>query len=118
MSISGVLDRLSFTDGACTVHTCDGHSQRFDTMYPVLGCTPSTGFLAALQPSRDENGQLIPDAAMETSVPGLFAAGDVVVGLNQISVAVGQAAIAATRIHHRLPCNLRGAAVATAPSFR
>jgi thioredoxin reductase (NADPH) len=38
-----------------------------------------------------------------TSVEGLYAAGDVVRGLNQISVADGEAAIAATAIHNALP---------------
>ena len=37
-----------------------------------------------------------------TNVEGLYAAGDVVQGLDQISVACGQAAIAATAIHNRL----------------
>jgi len=40
-------------------------------------------------------------------VPGLYAVGDVTRGLNQISVAAGQAAVAATRIHNRLPRRLR-----------
>jgi thioredoxin reductase (NADPH) len=35
-------------------------------------------------------------------VPGLYAAGDVVAGLNQIAVAAGQAAIATTAIHNGL----------------
>lgn len=38
----------------------------------------------------------------ETTVPGLFAAGDVTLALNQINVAAGQAAIAATAIHNTL----------------
>ena len=37
-----------------------------------------------------------------TSVDGLYAAGDVVRGLNQIAVATGEAAIAATAILNRL----------------
>ena len=44
---------------------------------------------------------------VQTSVDGLYAIGDVVSALNQISVAVGHAAIAATAIHNRLPRNLR-----------
>jgi len=40
-------------------------------------------------------------------VPGLLAAGDIVSDLNQISVAVGHAAIAATAIHNSLPYNFR-----------
>jgi thioredoxin reductase (NADPH) len=37
-----------------------------------------------------------------TSVEGLYAAGDLVRGLNQIAVATGEAAIAATAMHNRL----------------
>jgi thioredoxin reductase (NADPH) len=42
------------------------------------------------------------DAHQQTSVPGLYAAGDLVRGLNQISTAEGEGAIAATHIHNRL----------------
>ena len=38
----------------------------------------------------------------ETSVRNLFAAGDVVYGLDQIASAMGQAAVAATTIRNRL----------------
>jgi thioredoxin reductase (NADPH) len=44
---------------------------------------------------------------MWTSVPSLYAAGDVTLELDQISVATGQAAIAATHIHNTLPPNYR-----------
>jgi thioredoxin reductase (NADPH) len=40
-------------------------------------------------------------------VDGLYAAGDVVSDLHQLSVGVGHAAIAATCIHNRLDHNLR-----------
>ena len=80
---------------------------RFDTVYPVLGCVPSTAALVGLNVETDADGKLRVDGSMETSVPGLFASGDIVSGLNQISVAVGHAAVAATAIHHRLPRNLR-----------
>jgi thioredoxin reductase (NADPH) len=42
---------------------------------------------------------------MQTTVADLYAAGDVVSGLNQVSVAVGNAAMAATAIHNSLPNN-------------
>ena len=48
------------------------------------------------------DGQLKVDAHQQTSVPGLYAAGDVSVDLNQISVAAAHAAIAATAVHNRL----------------
>jgi thioredoxin reductase (NADPH) len=53
----------------------------------------------------DDSGRLVVGEHQETSVPGLYAAGDVVRGLNQISTAEGEGAIAATHIHN----SLRGA---------
>jgi thioredoxin reductase (NADPH) len=98
---------LAFTPGGCAAEMADGTIHRFDTIYPVLGCTPGTSPLAGLNVKADGAGKLVVDGSMETNVPGLFAAGDVVAGLNQISVAVGHAAIAATTIHNRLPRNPR-----------
>jgi thioredoxin reductase (NADPH) len=54
-----------------------------------------------------ENGTLQVDDHQRTSVEGLYAAGDVVTDLHQLSVAFGHAAIAATDIHNRLPRNCR-----------
>ena len=51
---------------------------------------------------RTDVGDLVVDAHQQTSVPGIYAAGDVVDALNQITVAVGQAAIAATAMHNAL----------------
>ena len=48
------------------------------------------------------DGRLVVDDHQQTTVPGLFAAGDLVRGLNQISTAQGEAAIAATAMHNRL----------------
>jgi thioredoxin reductase (NADPH) len=39
---------------------------------------------------------------MRTSVPGAYAAGDVVIGLDQISHAMGQGGVAATTIRNDL----------------
>ena len=45
----------------------------------------------------------MPDRALaDSGMPGFFAAGDVVQGLDQISVAMGQGALAATRAHNWL----------------
>ena len=42
------------------------------------------------------------DKHQQLGLKGLYAAGDVVAGLDQISVAMGHAAIAATAIHNDL----------------
>ena len=75
-----------------------------------LDCTAKE-LATALGAAVDDNGELHVDAHMQTSVPGLYAIGDVVSALNQISVAMGHAAIAATAIHNRLPRNWREAQV-------
>lgn len=51
---------------------------------------------------RTREGFIIVTSHQETSIPGLYAVGDCVNALSQVSVAVGQAAIAATRIHNDL----------------
>lgn len=95
-------------DGTCCVFTLeDGSVHRFDTVYPVLGGDSQSDLACALGAEVDECGELIVDVRMQTSVDGLYAIGDVVNALNQISVAVGHAAIAATALHNRLPRNFR-----------
>ena len=79
----------------------------FDTVYPVLGGDAQSALATALGARVDDNGELLVDEKQQTSVDGLYAIGDVVSALNQISVAVGHAAIAATAIHNRLPHNFR-----------
>jgi thioredoxin reductase (NADPH) len=52
-------------------------------------------------------GFLVVDSKQQTCVPGLYAAGDVVSDLHQLSVAAGHAAVASTAIHNALPRNFR-----------
>jgi thioredoxin reductase (NADPH) len=76
---------------------------RFDTLYSSLGADVRSDLALALGAANDETGALTVDDHQRTSVPGLWAAGDVSSSLNQIAVAMGQAAIAATAIHKALP---------------
>ena len=78
---------------------------RFDTLYSALGAVARSNLAAALGARTDretDSGALVVDAHQETSIGGLYAIGDVTDTLNQISVATGQAAIAATAIHNQL----------------
>jgi thioredoxin reductase (NADPH) len=79
-----------------------GEEHRFDSVYSMLGVTVQSDLARALGAECDEDGNLLVDAHLQTSIPGFYAAGDVVSGLNQISVATGHAAIATTAIHNRL----------------
>lgn len=65
-----------------------------------IGILPNADFLGD-SVKRDEFGFIIADSKMETSVPGVFAAGDVrTTPLRQIASAVGDAAIAAFSAEH------------------
>lgn len=83
--------------------TADGSRLEFDTLYSALGAKVRAALALGLGAECDDAGALRVNDHQRTSVPGLWAAGDVVSSLNQISVAVGQAAIAATDIHRQLP---------------
>ena len=84
------------------VHFEGGERMQFDVLYPALGLRHASGLATALGAKANEAGQLEVSAHCETTVPGLFAVGDVASGLNQINVAAGEAAVAATAIHNRL----------------
>jgi thioredoxin reductase (NADPH) len=85
----------------------DGSKTGLDVLYPALGCRVRSELATALGAACDETGNLEVDAHQRTTVDFLYAAGDVVSDLDQLSVAIGHAAIAATDIHNRLPRNLR-----------
>jgi thioredoxin reductase (NADPH) len=80
----------------------DGRVLEFDVMYPALGLVHACELATALGAQVHADGQLAVDDHLRTTVPGLWAAGDVAAGLNQIVVAAGHAAIAATTIHNSL----------------
>lgn len=98
--------RLALVQGKCQVRFADGSVEHYDTLYPVLGADPQTQLVRTLAPGTDAQGALQVDRHMQTDIEGLYAIGDLVSGLNQISVAVGHAAVAATAIHRSLPQHL------------
>ncbi len=77
------------------VKTGDTKELSVDGCFIWVGIHPNTGFLGD-SINLNEAGFVITDLKMETSVPGVFAAGDVRnTPLRQIATAVGDAAIAA-----------------------
>jgi thioredoxin reductase (NADPH) len=94
---------LRKTDRAkAAVRTRAGQELVFDCIYPMLGARGRSELATRLGARANEDGELVVDEHLRTNVPGLYAAGDIVKALNQISVAVGHAAIAATDIHNSL----------------
>lgn len=74
----------------------------FDSLYPALGSRIRSDLAVAAGAAATDDGCLEVDDHQRTSVPGLFAAGDVVKGLDQISNAMGQAGVASTTIRNML----------------
>ncbi|MBU1344950.1 MAG: thioredoxin-disulfide reductase [Proteobacteria bacterium] len=82
------------------VKTNEERTIKADGCFIWIGILPNTSFLNDAVKT-DEFGFILADATMQTSVPGVFAAGDVRdTPLRQISTAVGDAAIAAVCAEH------------------
>jgi thioredoxin reductase (NADPH) len=84
-----------------------GERLTFDVVYPALGCKVHSDLAVALGAHHTGVGCLKVDDKQRTTVDGIWAAGDVVSDLHQLSVAAGHAGIAATAIHNSLPRNFR-----------
>lgn len=100
-------DVEDMTAGDIVVRLSSSEQKSCDVLYPALGCTPNSRLATDMGAAVDDNGALITDKDQQTSVPGLYAAGDVVSELDQLAVAFGHAAIAASHIHNALPRNVR-----------
>ncbi len=79
----------------------------FDTIYPALGSVINSELAVDLGAEADDQGCLVVDDHQRTTVAGLYAAGDVTKGLDQISRAMGEASVAATTMRNDLAKSLR-----------
>lgn len=87
----------------CIVITTPHGRHVFDSVYPALGSDSHTELANQLGADvAGENSCILVDSHQRTSVPGLYAAGDVVLGLDQISHAMGEGGVAATTIRNDL----------------
>jgi len=74
----------------------------FDSVYPALGSVIRSELAIDVGAETTGDGCLVIDDHQRTSIPGLYAAGDVAKGLDQISHAMGEAGVAATTIRNDL----------------
>ena len=98
----GPVEAVRLQDDRATCLTWGGVERAFDHVYSALGTTPAVDLAVRLGARRADDGRLAVDDHQATSVPGLWAVGDVVRGLNQIAVATAEAAVAATAVHNEL----------------
>lgn len=91
--------------GARITHKQSGKSElvRADGVFIFIGLLPNTTFLRDSDVTLDDTGLVITDTNLQTSVSGVFAAGDVRSGATmQIASAVGDGATAALKIREYL----------------
>ena len=93
---------LSIDGEILLANLTDGKLLHFDTLYVALGTSPRSELARTAGAELSPKGCVVVDEHQQTTVAGLFAAGDMVEGLDQIAVAAGQAAKAATAIHNLL----------------
>jgi thioredoxin reductase (NADPH) len=102
---------IAHVDGPCGNYAIEGDQfafdtasgrMRFDSVYPAMGSTIRSELAVRAGARASDDGCMEVDDHQRTTVPGLFAAGDVVKGLDQISHAMGEAGVAATTIRNEL----------------
>ena len=91
-----------FSDKSVRLTFADGSMVEADTLYPALGSDPNDALIKQLGLRTTSDDCILTDSHQRLGLDGLYAAGDIVSGLDQISVAMGQAAVAATTLHNDL----------------
>jgi len=101
-TVDGPCQAVAAMEDCITVDTADGH-YTFDSLYPALGSDLHTELAEQIGVALAKGaGCILVDAHQRTNVPGVYAAGDVVLGLDQISHAMGHGGVAATTIRNDL----------------
>src|SRR5947208_2868561 len=99
--VDGPAQAVAIAQNCITVDTAEGH-YTFDSIYPALGSDTHTQLGEMVGAKLANDGCFHCDNHQRTSVPRLYAAGDVVHGLDQISHAMGEGGVAATTIRNDL----------------
>ena len=99
-TVNGPSRGVAVQENCIVVETADGHHV-FDSVYPALGSDTHTKLAEQIGVALN-GGCIAVDDHQRTNVKGAYAAGDVVIGLDQISNAMGQGGVAATTIRNDL----------------
>lgn len=100
-TVDGPAEAVAIAQDSITVDTAEGHFT-FDSVYPALGSDVHCQLAEMVGARMGDDSCVGVDAHMRTSVDRVYAAGDLVIGLDQISNAMGQGGIAATTIRNDL----------------
>ncbi len=99
--VDGPATDFGLVDDGIALTTAAGRLA-FVSLYPALGSHIRSGLAASLGAATADAGCIAVDDHQRTNVPGLYAAGDVVIGLDQISHAMGEGGVAATTLRNDL----------------
>jgi thioredoxin reductase (NADPH) len=99
--VDGPTQAVAISNELIVVETAEGN-YTFDSIYPALGSDTHTQLAEMVGAKLASDGCILCDDHQRTSVPGLYAAGDVVHGLDQIGHAMGEGGVAATSIRNDL----------------
>lgn len=97
-----LIANIDFGEDSAETRLEDGRVLTFDTLYPALGSETRNELGIMLGTELCDGICFVADRHQRTSVAGVYAAGDACEGLDQISVAMGHGAVAATAIHNDL----------------
>ena len=92
--VSGKVKKLCGEGRLESVEFENGETLSVDGLFIALGTAGASDFARKIG-AETENNRIVVDEKMGTNIPGLFAAGDCIGGVLQISVAVGEGAKAA-----------------------
>ena len=99
--LDGPITAIEPGDDSIALVTADGRHD-FASVYPALGSDTHTLLAEMVGASLAGDDCVHVDSHQRTGVPGIYAAGDVVLGLDQISHAMGEGGVAATTIRNDL----------------
>ncbi|HYJ52518.1 MAG TPA: NAD(P)/FAD-dependent oxidoreductase [Allosphingosinicella sp.] len=101
VAVDGPCHAVAALADAIVVETAHGH-HTFDSVYPALGSDVRSELAGQVGVALNETDCIQVDSHQRTNVPGIYAAGDVVIGLDQLSHAMGEGGVAATTIRNDL----------------
>jgi thioredoxin reductase (NADPH) len=99
--VDGPAEGAAIAHDHIVIDTAEGH-YTFESVYPALGSDTHTQLAEMVGADLSADACIKVDSHQRTSVPNLYAAGDVVIGLDQISHAMGDGGVAATTIRNDL----------------
>lgn len=99
--VDGPVTLIEPGDGEIHVETESGR-YAFTSIYPALGSDTHVSLAEMLGAKMSAECCIVVDSHQRTTIPGVYAAGDVVKGLDQISHAMGEGGVASTTIRNDL----------------